>query len=487
MALGKGAPRKPCFMHTSTSRSSGPLSITRRKATEADLLAYAKAFRDRCADWYNFLGEPVYMALMEGEGAVSRDYPPFSPFAEEANAAELLKDLAQAQVADFVPILRQYMALPDQLYTFCRPGIGHTYAEPIYTGLVEVSLEGSGSVIAEAFLGAEVHVLDASGHLIHRDVRSAPIPRLGVGESFFTDLNSDYDTQVKGRYDERYVRISDYNQQPLADFTVQYNTFPFLDGRDEWCLYPDRTTREGRMATHLDNWRKEGYLEEVLHRRPLDFPFLPTEVRSDPGWATRFSELHPVNFLSVSEDLRNDKDFVVQLISHKRKVIHPSSGLARELADPIKVYPYLPCHLRRDMDILRSMHAADLLFDLPWPDDCTPEQCDDIRGFIDSNADRILDVLELFPNALHFGPTILDRLPQPYTDDTDVMLKLVGAHWDALPRASPRLLKDRDFLLQAVRLNPRCIDVLPGSVRSDASLMRELEAAARASEDELPF
>ncbi|NDC77017.1 MAG: DUF4116 domain-containing protein [Chitinophagia bacterium] len=98
-----------------------------------------------------------------------------------------------------------------------------------------------------------------------------------------------------------------------------------------------------------------------------------------------------------------------------------------------------------------------------------------------------MEWLEWFPYALHFGPDLLDRLPQGFTDNEDIMLRLIAAHQQALPRASARLLQDQGFLLQAVRINPRCIERFPDSVRSDAALMRTLEEAARAAENELPF
>lgn len=463
------------------------ISIQRLKPSPEHLRTYARSFRERCPDWSNFLGEPVYMALMDGDDPMWRDYPPFSPYAEETRSGDLLRQLENAREAELIDILRRHRAIPDSFYVFSGLESGVSHAEPIYTGVTEISLEGGGSIVAEAFLGAEAHVLDVSGRVIHRSVMNRHFPRLGLGDTVFIDLNSEYDTQVKGRYDERNVAMTDYHMQPLTDFTVQCNTFPFLEGRDEWCLHPDRTNRKRRMTEHLDNWRKEGYLEEVLRRRPLDFPILPPEVRSDPEWAERFSALHPVNFLSVSEALRNDKDFVIRLISHRRRVVHPSTGLARDLADPIKVYPYLPRHLRRDMDILRAMQAAGLLFDLPWPNDCTPEQCDDVRDFMDLHADRILQVVGLFPHILHFGPEVLERMPKAYADDNDIMLNLVAAHREALPRASPRLRQDREFLLQCVRNNPGCLELVPEPARSDTFLMQELQQAARAAEDELPF
>jgi hypothetical protein len=474
-------------MPSSITFTEGPLSITRQKASDADLLTYAQAFRARCPDWHNFLGESVYMALMDGEDAEWRDFPPFSPFAEVTPSGELFRELGDAPEMEWVSILRRHRALPEHFYSVSRPGTDISHAAPIYTGLVEVSLEGEGSIVAEAFLGAEVHVLDATGHVIHTTVRSDRTPRLGLGETLFTDLNSDYDTQVKGRYDECNVRITDYAMEESHDFTIQYNTFPFLDGRDAWILDADRRTKEERISSHLDNWGKDGYLEKVLRGKPLDFQFLPPEVRSDAGWVERFSAHNPVNFLFASDELRHDKDFIVRLLSRQRSVTHPSTGIARDIPDPIHVYPYLPRELRRDMDILKAMFDADLLFDLPWRDDYCKGLRDDFRAFMDREADRIMEWVEWFPYALHFGPDLLDRLPQGFTDNEDIMLRLIAAHQQALPRASSRLLQDQGFLLQAVRINPRCIERFPDSVRSDAALMRTLEEAARAAEDELPF
>jgi hypothetical protein len=512
--------------------------IRRRTPTQDDLKAYAKAFRERCPHWQNYLGDYIYMT---SEG-------------DEEDSESLTEELGKARSTGLVSILRRHGALPEELCFVMHPSTGGCLSAPIYTAIRQVSLEGRGSVLAEAFHGAEVHLLDSEGAII----LVAPgdyAPRLGLRETLFIDCNSHYDTQVKGRpYDESHVEIVGYaladrevehsfmtlpgrdysirrqgsmgpdtpvrgNGKPHAvrgvmqpgryhvslkeiessfdfgeewtvvsgfhaglrwkdmeDFTIQYNSFPFLDGRDDWFAEPEGPSRQERIATHLKNWRNEGYVEEVYRHKPLDFPFLPLQVRSDPEWVTRFCSRRAVNFLGASDSVRNDRDFAIQLISAGDR-----PGAA--------IYPYLPSNLRRDLDVLKAMHAAGRLFSLPDPDDVSFLKYEDIRSFVAANLDRIREVLDIFPNILRFAPTevfadrhivlaalandkgLLASLPANLCDDEEVILAACGKYDPSLRHASERLRKDPLFVRRMLEICGRNIEYAEEWMKRDRSFV----------------
>lgn len=509
-------------------------AIHRRTPTKDDLKAYAIAFRERCPLWQNYLGEYVYMTA-EGD---------------EEDSELLTDELGKARSTGLVSILRRYGALPEELCFVTNPSTGSSQAAPIYTAIRQVSLEGRGSVLAEAFHGTEVHLLDAEGAII----LVAPAdyaPRLGLRETLRIDCNSDYDTQVKGRaYDESHVEIMGYalvdrevdhsfetmpgreysirrqismepgtairgNGKPHAvkgvmqpgryhvsrkelesslgfgeewtavtgfhaglpwkdmdDFTIQYNTFPFLDGRDDWLADPAGPSRQERIATHLENWRKDGYVEKVYLHQPFDFPFLPLQVRSDPEWVTRFCSRRAVNFLGASDSLRNDRDFVIRLIN----------SAERRGAD---IYPYLPRSLRRDLDVLLAMHAAGRLFPLPDPDDISFLKYEDVRSFIAANLERIREVFEIFPNAMRYAPSglladkamvlsalandkgLVASLPTHLCDDEEVIMAACGEYDPSLRHASERLRKDPLFVRRMLEVCGRNIEFADDWMKRD--------------------
>ncbi|MFY7794499.1 MAG: hypothetical protein ACOVQS_12045, partial [Chitinophagaceae bacterium] len=140
---------------------------------EEQLKAYALAFRDAHTRWQNYLGDAIFMS----DGGFEED------------AEDLREAIAKARTSRLVALLKKYEALPDKLYRITDNATGKSNALPIYTGIPEISLEGRGSVLAKAFFGAEVHLLDHSGRLISRyDHEYAP--QLGIGQRYLIDCNS---------------------------------------------------------------------------------------------------------------------------------------------------------------------------------------------------------------------------------------------------------------------------------------------------------
>jgi hypothetical protein len=508
-------------------------TIRRRPPTEDECKEYARRFRYCCQDWSNYLGDPVFITA-EGE---------------EENAESLREELAAAAEEDLVDILRNHGAPPRELVFICHPGTGNSHCPPIYTGIREVSLEGRGSVMAEAFHGAEVHLLDAEGALI----LVAPghdAPALGLGETLLIDCNDDYDQLVKGRpYHPSNVEILGYARadrmvdmhihtesgvmyiigdgpygsrqtliegtgaphvlkgpmrlgmhhvgcrkpvdgrmrlvdlfsfhvgrrwEDIEDFTIMYNTFPYLRGRDDWMKHSGGDTPDTIRARHLRY--SDDYLGKVCEHWPNEFPFMPAEVRANPEWVKRFGFANPVNFLHADESLRQDKDFVIGLIRQEGK-----SGAS--------IYPYIPRHLRRDLDVLIALHAADGLFHLPDPEEVGENKRSDIQRFVSENAARISDILGIFPNAMPYAtpelladkPLVLHALakdkrlvaslPPHLLDDEEVILQANDRYNPSLGFASERLRSDPHFVRRMIDVNGRNIAHAAEWMRRDRSFV----------------
>ena len=483
---------------------------------EAQLKAYALAFRDAHTRWQNYLGDAIFMS----DGGFEED------------AEDLREAIAKARTSRLVALLKKYEALPDKLYRITDNATGKSNALPIYTGIPEISLEGRGSVLAKAFFGAEVHLLDHSGRLISRyDHEYAP--QLGIGQRYLIDCNSLYDSQVKGRHDdptameivgyapgeidrsitfhtqkgkeygirqlgddtERIIKgtggpvtieelerlgthhvldILKKNKDGLPihmevrskfhiglewkhmrDFTVQYNTFPFLAGRDAWVMTAMPGSVEENYRSCAEYAADQEILETMLKNNPLSFQFMPPEIRGDRAWVEKFCLKAPVNFLRAEKHLRNDRQLAIDLIRQ-----------ADKFDDTI--YPYLPEALRKDLDILIVMKEMDRLFHLPDPESIGYIKYDDIRTFVDHYRSRIHELLDLFPNALRYAPDALlnDRqlllhalpadtglvaiLPEYLRDDEDIIAAACDKYSPSLKHASERLCKDPLFVLRMI-------------------------------------
>ena len=152
---------------------------------QEQLKAYTLAFRDAHTRWQNYLGDAIYMS----DGGFEED------------AEDLREAIVKARPSRLVALLKKYEALPEKLYRITNIASGKSASLPIYTDIPEISLEGRGSVLAKAFFGAEVHLLDHTGRQISRyDHEYAP--QLGIGQHYLIDCNSLYDSQVKGRRDD---------------------------------------------------------------------------------------------------------------------------------------------------------------------------------------------------------------------------------------------------------------------------------------------
>jgi hypothetical protein len=454
---------------------------------EAQLKAYALAFRDAHTRWQNYLGDAIYMS----DGGFEED------------AEDLREAIVKARPSRLVALLKKYEALPEKLYRITNIASGKSASLPIYTDIPEISLEGRGSVLAKAFFGAEVHLLDHTGRQISRyDHEYAP--QLGIGQHYLIDCNSLYDSQVKGRRDDptameivgyapgeidrtltiqtqkgkeygirqvgedserifkgtggpvtieglerlgthHVLDILKKNKDGLPvhmetrsefhvglewkhmrDFTIQYNTFPFLSGRDAWVMTAIPGSVEENYKTCAEYAADLDLLETMLKKNPCSFQFMPPEIRGDRAWVEKFCLKAPVNFLSAEEHLRNDRQLAIDLIRQPDKFDDT-------------VYPYLPESLRKDLDILIVLKENGRLFHLPDPESIGYLKLEDIRNFVNNYRSRIHEVLDLFPNALRYAP-------------------------DAL-------LNDRQLLLQALPKDPGLVAILPEHLRNDEEII----------------
>ena len=101
---------------------------------EAQLKAYALAFRDAHTRWQNYLGDAIFMS----DGGFEED------------AEDLREAIAKARTSRLVALLKKYEALPEKLYRITNIASGKSASLPIYTDIPEISLEGRGSVLAKA-------------------------------------------------------------------------------------------------------------------------------------------------------------------------------------------------------------------------------------------------------------------------------------------------------------------------------------------------
>lgn len=502
---------------------------------DADQLKeYAMAFREACPRWINYLGDHIY----------------FTHEGFDEGAEELWEALEKARPSRLVPLLKKYEALPEKLYRFTDAATGASETAPLYTEVKQVSLEGRGAILAEAFHGGEVHLLDPAGRFISR-FHHEYVPRFGLGQTYIIDCNSLYDSQVKGRRDDdanveilgyapgfvdrsfnfmtkkgtdyivrlawgddgetrvkgtgnpmtlelpknlgSYVlfeilksdefgnarqsqSISKYHVglhwKDIRDFTIQYNTFPFIDDRDKWVKQAGDCDPEKIYQRIREQSSNREFLEKQCSHDPCSFQFMPEAIRSDKEWVERFCLEEPVNFLFASESLRNDPDFICALI-RKPESYYPT------------IYAYLPEHLRKNLEVLKVMKECKRLFDLPDPEKTGYVKYEDIRTFVLNYRSRIHEVLDLFPNALRYAPfdmlndreivlkalsgdkELVAMLNPFFLDDPEIIAAASDKWFPSLKYASDRLKRDPLFIMMMLERCGENINHIPQGLRSD--------------------
>lgn len=488
---------------------------------QKDLKAYALAFKESVPNWQNFLGDPIYMTQEKWE----------------EDAEKLIKAISNASPTKCITLLKKYEAIPEKLFRITELSSGASESLPIYTGIRQISLEGQGSILAEAFFGAEFHLLDAAGRLMSIYDYEYP-PELGLGQLYLIDCNSQYDSVVKGRRpNSTFVEIVGYAPENISrsfalqskrggiyevvhqlrrsceqtiigtgnaitvnnlkylgkyhlsvesdgnkggdeglpgswvviyshsvglewknirDFTIQYNTFPFLDQRDHWVMQADALSAEDRYRFFAENWQDREFIEKHLEEDPLRFQFMPPEIRGNRAWVKSFCLKEPGNYQFVETSLRNDRELAIELI--------------RSAGDNTRtIYPYLTESLRKDLDILLVMKETGNLFHLPIVTEVGESKFNDIREFVSNNRSRIYEALKLFPNVLHYAPQdvltvrqlLLHALPHDnkllailsvsLRDDPEIIMAAADTKYKnfaALKFASSRLREDTKFVMQ---------------------------------------
>lgn len=543
------------------------------------LEAYALAFKEAIPNWQNYLGDPIFMS-QEGY---------------EENAEELCEAISKASSSKCIALLKKYRAIPEKLYRITEPLTGVTQSLPIYTGIRQISLEGQGSILAEAFFGTEVHLLNAAGQLLSVYDRKFS-PNLGIGQLYLIDCNSLYHSQVKGRMDDPtameivgyapenitrsitfhsqhgkiyqveclgktekiitgtggYITVSNLKNlgkysvgrqadaddddslgffsenwhyytnddhfvgqewKNIPDFTIQYNTFPFLNERDRWVMQANNPEPEKRCELFAERWQDTLFIQQQLTEDPCSFQFMPLEIRGEKSWVEAFCLKNPVNFLFVDIPMRNDRKLAIELIRSADEYEY-------------SIYPYLPEFLRKDLDILIVMKELGRLFDLPNPKDMGEPKIKNIRNFVYNNQSRIYEILEIFPNILHFAPEellnnrelLLYALPadnelvgiisKSLRDDADIIIAASDKYFAALQFASTRLREDpifvmkmidkcgeniafatdwmradRKFVLAAAHAGSSILDHVPKHFRDDEEIILKLVK----KDDNLPF
>lgn len=426
------------------------------------LNVYALAFRKSYHRWINDLGESIYMT---SEGF-------------EEDAKELHELISKTSPSKCIPLLKKYKILPEKLYRLTETSTGLSNSLLIYTGIRQISLEGQGSIIAEAFFGAEIHLLDAAGRILSICNYNYS-PELGVGNlirknlDIFYNQNSNeiidtyfsnesivdysqsnlkkshsFPTQKGGKYYVKnefqtievidgtgdFVNLSsihslgwhqitnfDPSELPIFsenekifnfhvglewkdihDFTIQYNTFPFLNGRDNWIMQYPILNKEEIYKLFFNKCKDDLFILDQLKNDPCSFQFMPTEIRSSIYWVEKFCLIEPVNFLFVENSLKNNISFATNLIEKTDKQRNT-------------IYPYLSEKMRKNLDVLMVMKKLGRLFDLPDKNDIGSAKFDDIRSFILDNKSSLVKIIDFFPNVIQYIPNELyaneDDLP----------------------------------------------------------------------------
>jgi hypothetical protein len=415
---------------------------------------YSQEFKNSLPNWNDSSGDPVFIDI---DGC-------------EQDAMELRKMISEESLSTNISLLKKFNVYPHKLYQITEISSGFSKTLPIYTGIKQVSLEGHGAILAEAFFGTEIHLLDAAGRILWKYKYNFS-PQLGIGNLVRKSLDSEYDknpeipdtyfssesivdyspsdikksisfsTQkgeiyyvtneykttevIHGTGDLVYLsnlhslgwyQISNVNSNELpfsteyekilhfhiglewkeiSDFTITYNTFPFLNDRDNWIMQNQSLSKEDIYKLFFNKCKDDLFILDQLENNPCSFQFMPTEIRSNTSWVEKFCLKEPVNFLFVDNILRNNLTFVIDLIEKTDR-------------DKYSIYPYLSEKLRKNIDVLLVMKKHGRLFDLPDKDDVGTSKLDDIRSFILENKSRLVDVIEIFPNALKYLPNELE-------------------------------------------------------------------------------
>ncbi len=421
---------------------------------------YSQEFKNSLPNWNDSSGDPVFIDI---DGC-------------EQDAMELRKMISEESLSTNISLLKKFKVYPHKLYQITEISSGFSKTLPIYTGIKQVSLEGHGAILAEAFFGTEIHLLDAAGRILWKYKYNFS-PQLGIGNLVRKSLDSEYDknpeipdtyfssesivdyspsdikksisfsTQkgeiyyvtneykttevIHGTGDLVYLsnlhslgwhQISNVSPDELpsgnenekffhfhvglewkeiSDFTIQYNTFPFLNGRDNWILQHPILNKEEIYKLFYNKCKDDLFILDQLKNDPCSFQFMPTEILSDIFWVEKFCLIEPVNFLFVDNILRNNITFVTDLIGKSDR-------------NKNTIYPYLPEQLRKNLDILMVMKKLCRLFDLPDKNDIGSSKIDDIRSFILDNKSSLKKIIEIFPNVIQYIPNELyldDNLP----------------------------------------------------------------------------
>ena len=340
---------------------------------DEQLKIYAEEFINAIPNWHDYSGDPMFIDI---DGC-------------EQDAEELIKMISEESLSTITSLLKKFKVYPHKLYQITEISSGFSKTLPIYTGIKQVSLEGHGAILAEAFFGAEIHLLNAAGRILSKYNYNFS-PQLGVENLVRKNLDSEYgknpeipdtyfssesivdyspsnikksisySTQkgkiyyvtneykttevIHGTGDLVYLsnlhflgwyQISNVNSNELpfstenekilhfhiglewkeiSDFTITYNTFPFLNDRDNWIMQYQSLSKEDIYKLFFSKCKDDLFILDQLENNPCSFQFMPNEIRSNPSWVEKFCLKEPVNFLFVDDILRNNITFIRELI-----------------------------------------------------------------------------------------------------------------------------------------------------------------------------
>ena len=456
------------------------MKILQRNITDEEIQVYAKLLVTKCNQWAYYAG-PL---IRTDNDCYELEF-----------AEEILNKINSLSPKKLIKELRDLGLIPKLIYHIEDESNGISNSLPIYTAINTVNVEEGGSVLAEAFFGNEIHLLNGTGQILYEETYNWI--DIGCGNLMIIRINDDYDTQVKGRQPHNAYEIINYANSIIGDRRVEFVTeknskyrIYGSNGNIDRMIIGDGNVCEFKnlpLGRYMVNKVSEtkSFLnlrdERILNKSIGEF-------ESDDFTFNYFIfpsvKLYIEKYMGILEIINSSPNIKDAAIS---KLLSSPKADFDNLFD-FSIYPYLPFTLRIDLDIIlalfiRTMYAEyetrinyDFLervelsisgihqlrelinkefkfpeqikqcfkIDLTYlnssiNDEIGPKRIAAIQSFIIENKDRIKEVLFLFPNILSY--------------------------------ASPEILNNREMVMFGLKADHYLINYLPDKHKDDPEII----------------
>ena len=485
------------------------MKIFQRNITDEEIQVYAKLLLAKCNQWANYAG-PL---IRTDNDCYELEF-----------GEEILNKINSLSPKKLIKGLRDLGLIPKLIYHIEDESNGISNSLPIYTAINTVNVEEGGSVLAEAFFGNEIHLLNGTGQILY--VETYNWIDIGCGNLMIIRINDDYDTQVKGRQPHNAYEIINYANSIIGDRRVEFVTeknskyrIYGSNGNIDRMIIGDGNVCEFKnlpLGRYMVNKVSEtkSFLnlrdERILNRSIGEFEF-----ESDDFTFNYFIfpsvKLYIEKYMGILEIINSSTNIKDAALS---KLLSSPKADFDNLFD-FSIYPYLPFTLRIDLDIIlalfiRTMYAEyetrinyDFLerielsisgihqlrelinkefkfpeqirqcfkIDLTYlnssiNDEISPKRIAAIQSFIMENKDRIKEVLFLFPNILPYaGPEILNNREM-------VMFGLKADHY--LINYLPEKYKDDPEIILLAAKNNEALKLASDRLKNDYQFVKKM-------------